>query len=89
MYIGDHEIERTLSDLDSNVNLIPYFVYLELESGELKPSNCILQLADRSVRTLKGRIDDALVQIDKSFFLVNLILLDMALVMLLSGSSLF
>jgi len=41
-YIGDHKIERELLDLGSSVNLIPYSVYLELGSGELKPSNCTL-----------------------------------------------
>jgi len=41
-YIGNHKIERALLDLGSSVNLIPYSVYLELGSGELKPSNCTL-----------------------------------------------
>jgi len=42
----------------------------------LQPSNCTLQLADRSVRTPRGRIDDVLVQIDKGFFPVNFVILD-------------
>jgi len=60
-YMGNHKIERTLLDLGSSINLIPYSVYLELGLGELKPSNCTLQLADRSVRTPRGQIDDVLV----------------------------
>jgi len=56
---------------------IPYFVCLELGLGELKPSNCTLQLADRSVRTPRGWIDDVLVQMDKEFFPVDFIMLDM------------
>ena len=64
-FIGNHKIERALLDLGSSVNLIPYSVYLELGLGELQPSNCTLQLADRSVRTPRGRIHDILVQIDK------------------------
>ena len=50
-YIGDYGTEKERLDLSSSVNLIPYFVYLELEFGELKPSNSTLQLADRVVRT--------------------------------------
>jgi len=76
-YIGNYKIERALLDLGSSINLIPYSVYLELRFGELKPSNCILQLADRSVRTSRGQIDDVLVQIDKGFFPVDFVLLDM------------
>jgi len=75
-YIGNRKIEKALLDLGSNVNLIPYSVYLELGLGELKPSNCALQLADRSVRTPRGQIDDILVQIDKGFFLADFVVLD-------------
>ena len=63
--------------MGSSVNLIPYSVYLELGLGELQPSNCNLQLADRSVTTSRGQIDDVLVQIDKGFFSVDFIVLDM------------
>ena len=73
-FIGNHKIERALLDLGSSVNLIPYYVYLELGLGELQPSNCTPQLTDRSVRTPRGRIDDVLVQIDKGFFPVELVL---------------
>ena len=54
MLIGNHKIEKKLLDLGSSVNLIPYSVNLELGSGELKPSNCTLHLADRSIRTPRG-----------------------------------
>ena len=60
-FIGNHKIERALLDLGSSVDLMPYSVYLELGLGELKPSKCTLQLADRSVRTPRGRIDDVLI----------------------------
>ena len=76
-YIGNYKIEMALLDLGSSVTLIPYSAYLELELGELKPSNCTLQLADRSVRTPRGRIDDVLVQITKGFFSIDFVVLDM------------
>jgi len=59
--IGNHKIKRALFDLGSSVHLIPYFVYLELALGELKPSNRTIQFADRLVRTPRGRINDILV----------------------------
>jgi len=52
-------------------------VYLELGLGEVKASNCTLQLANRSVRTPRGQIDDVLVQIDKGFFPIDFVVLDM------------
>ena len=76
-FIGSHKIDRAFLDLGSSVNLIPYSVYLDLGLGELQHSNCTLQLVDRSVRTPRGRIDDVLVQIDKGFFPVDFVVLDM------------
>jgi len=76
-FIGNHKIKSALLNLGSSVNLIPYSIYLELGLGELQPSNCTLQLVDRSVRTPKGRIDDVFVQIDKGFFPVDFVVLDM------------
>ena len=64
-------------------------MYLELGLGELKPSNCTLELADRSVRILTGRIDDVLVQINNGYFPVDFVVLDRILVKLLSKSLLF
>jgi len=57
--------------------LIPYVAYLELGLGELKPSTYTLKLADRSVRTPRGQVDNVLVQIDKGFFPVDFIVLNM------------
>ena len=64
-HIGDHKIEKALLDLGSSVNLIPFSVYEQLGIGELQPSNCTLQLADRSIRVPRGRIDDVLVKMIK------------------------
>ncbi|XP_021747322.1 uncharacterized protein LOC110713162 [Chenopodium quinoa] len=76
-HIGDCKVEKALLDLGSSVNLIPYSVYEQLGLGELQPSNCTLQLADRSVRVPRGRIDDVLIKIDKGFFPVDFVVLDM------------
>ena len=39
-FISNNKIERVLLDFASIVNLIPYFVYLELGLRELKSFNC-------------------------------------------------
>ena len=45
----------------------------------MKPSNCTLQLVDKSVRTPRGWMDDVLIPIDKGLFLVHFVVLDMDL----------
>uniref|UniRef100_A0A2N9IPP2 Reverse transcriptase/retrotransposon-derived protein RNase H-like domain-containing protein n=1 Tax=Fagus sylvatica TaxID=28930 RepID=A0A2N9IPP2_FAGSY len=70
------KIEKALLDLGASVNLLPYSVYEQLGLGELKPTGIILQLADRSVKTPRGIVEDVLVQIDKFYFPVDFIVLD-------------
>lgn len=74
-YIGNHKIDNALLDLGSSVNLIPYSVYEKLGLGELQPANMTLQLADRSFRMPRGRIDDVLVKVDNGFFPVDFVIL--------------
>ena len=78
--IGNSKIEKALLDLGVNVNLLPYSVYEQLGLGELKPTSIILQLADRSVIVPKGVVEDVLVQVDKFYFPVDFVILDMHLV---------
>jgi hypothetical protein len=66
--IGFSQIERALLDLGASVNLLPYSVYLQLGLGELKSTSMTLQLADRSVKILRGIIEDVLIKVDKFFF---------------------
>jgi hypothetical protein len=66
--IGFSQIERALLDLGASVNLLPYSVYLQLGLRELKSTSMTLQLADRSVKILRGIIEDILIKVDKFFF---------------------
>ena len=62
------------------MNLLPYSMYEQLGLGELKPTSIILQLVDRSVIVPKEVVEDVLVQVDKFYFPVDFIILDMHLV---------
>ncbi|KAA3461096.1 integrase [Gossypium australe] len=63
--IGNTIIERALLDLGASLGL-----------GELKPTSFTIQLADRSVKILRGIVEDMSVQIDKFYFLYDFITLD-------------
>ena len=45
--------------------------------GELKPTNITLSLADRTVKIPKGIVEDVLVKVDKFYYPVDFIVLDM------------
>jgi hypothetical protein len=74
--IGVSQIERALLDLRESVNLLPYSVYLQLRLGELKPTSMTLQLVDRSVKIPRGIVEDVLIKVDKFYFPVDFIVLD-------------
>ena len=67
---------ESLLDLGASVNLLPYSVYKQLGLGELKPTLITLSLADRSVKILRGMIEDVLVQVDKFYYPVDFVVLD-------------
>ena len=74
--IGGNCIDKSLLDLGASVNLLPYSVYKQLGLGELKPTNITLSLADRSVKIPKGIVEDVLVKIDKFYYPVDFVVLD-------------
>jgi hypothetical protein len=75
-FIGEHKIEKALLDLGASVNLLPYSVFESLNLGELKPTSVTLLLADRSVKVVRGIVEDLLVQVNKFIYPVDFIVLD-------------
>ena len=69
-------VEKALLDLGSNVNLLPYSVYKQLGLGELNPTSITLSLAHRSIKIPKGTVEDVLIQVDKLYYPVNFVVLD-------------
>ena len=74
--IGGISVEKALLDLGPSVNLLPYSMYKQLGLGELKPTSITLSLADRSIKIPKGTIEDVLIQVDKFYYPVDFVVLD-------------
>ena len=74
--IGGTCIDKALLDLGASVNLLPYSVYKQLGLRELKPTNITLSLVGRSVKIPKGIVEDVLVKVDKFYYPVNFVVLD-------------
>ena len=74
--IGGTCIDKALLDLGASVNLLPYSMYKQLAQGEPKPTNITLLMADRSVKILKGIVEDVLVKVDKFYYPVDFVVLD-------------
>ena len=74
--IGGISVEKVLLDLGASVNLLPYSMYKKLGLGELKPTSITLSLADRSIKIPKGTIKDVLIQVDRFYYAVDFVVLD-------------
>ncbi|XP_038717239.1 uncharacterized protein LOC120010520 [Tripterygium wilfordii] len=75
--VGDKKMEKAMLDLGASINLMPYFVYLQLGLGEVKPTTMSLQLADRSVKYPRGIVEDILVQVDRLIVPADFVVLNM------------
>ena len=74
--IGGICVEKALLDLGASVNLLPYSMYRQLGLGELKPTSITLSLVDRSIKILKGTVEDVLLQVDKFYYPIDFVVLD-------------
>ncbi|KAM6596805.1 hypothetical protein CsatA_007329 [Cannabis sativa] len=74
--IGSRDVGRALCDLGASINLMPRSIFWKLGIGEARPPTVTLQLADRSMAHLEGKIEDVLVQVDKFIFPADFIILD-------------
>ena len=74
--IGGFSVEKELLDFGDSVNLLPYSLYKLLGLGELKPTSITLSLADWYIKIPKGTIEDVLIQVDRFYYPVDFIVLD-------------
>ncbi|XP_058751099.1 uncharacterized protein LOC131624137 [Vicia villosa] len=75
--IGGNYISNGLVDLGSSINLIPLSVVKRLGNIEMKHTRITLQLADKSIISPYGVVQDMLVKVDKFLFPVNFVVVDM------------
>ncbi|GKE13871.1 putative reverse transcriptase domain-containing protein [Tanacetum coccineum] len=76
-FINNICFDNTLVDLGANVSVMPLSTYLNIGLGELAHTKLIVELADRTVKCLKGIAKNVLVGIGKFVFPLDFIILDM------------
>ncbi|GKA19280.1 putative ribonuclease H-like domain-containing protein [Tanacetum coccineum] len=76
-YINNVCSDNALADLGASVSVMPLSSYLKLGVGELAHTKLTVELADRTVKYLKGIAENVLVGICKFVFPVDFIILDM------------
>ncbi|CAL1370293.1 unnamed protein product [Linum trigynum] len=74
--IGKLHVERSLADLGSSINVIPYKLFKKLGQGEPSPTRMSIQLAHQSTVHPKGTVEDLLVKVVKFFYPADFVVLD-------------
>src|SRR5262249_43818991 len=64
-------------DLGASINVMPFNKFKKLGIGELRPTEITIHLADRTIRSPRGIVENILVRVDKFLFLVDFVVLDM------------
>ncbi|KAJ9541698.1 hypothetical protein OSB04_028204 [Centaurea solstitialis] len=77
VHIGNSDFSRALCDLGASINLMPLTLFRKLELGKVQSTNITLQLADRTIKYPYGVIEDVLVKVDRFYFPVDFVVLDM------------
>ena len=75
--IGNSIFERALCDMGASINVMPLSILRRLGLGDARPTTVTLQLANKSLKHLRGVIKDVLVKVDKFIFPADFIVLDM------------
>ena len=75
--VGDTLVDKALVNLSTSINLMTYSFFKKLGLADPRPTRMSLQLADRSVKILKGIIEDVLVKVGNFIYPVNFVILDM------------
>ncbi|XP_021724275.1 uncharacterized protein LOC110691628 [Chenopodium quinoa] len=75
--INGIDFDKDLCDLGASVSLMPYSVYQKLSVGTLSPTNITLQLADRAIKFLMGKVEDIPLRVGKFTFPVDFYVLEM------------
>jgi len=65
-----------LIELGASVNLIPFTEYKRLGVGELKPTEMVIQLANRSTRLLRAIVEDVLIVMGEFIYLVDFVVIE-------------
>ncbi|XP_020235005.1 uncharacterized protein LOC109814900 [Cajanus cajan] len=75
--IGNASVGKALLDLGASINLMPLSMLQRIGEVEVRPIRMTLQLANRSIKYPHGVVEDLLVKVDKFWFPVDFVVMDM------------
>jgi hypothetical protein len=74
--IGSETIDKALCYLGATVSLLPLSLFKRMGIGELKPTELVLKLVDRSTINLAGFVEDIPIKIEGIYILDDFVVVD-------------
>ncbi|KAI3739858.1 hypothetical protein L2E82_30270 [Cichorium intybus] len=74
--LGDVHINKALLDLGASVNILPGQLFDKYEFGTLRPTDVILQLADKSTKIPRGMLSDVIIKVRDFYYPADFLALD-------------
>ncbi|GKB69300.1 reverse transcriptase domain-containing protein, partial [Tanacetum coccineum] len=67
---------NALADLEASISVMPFSIFKRLGLGSPRPVNMVIEMADRSMQSLKGIVENVIVKFHKFIFPVDFVILD-------------
>ncbi|GKC24701.1 zinc knuckle CX2CX4HX4C containing protein [Tanacetum coccineum] len=74
--IGNTTVSNALADLGASISIMPFSMFKRLGLENPRPINMVIEMADRSMQSPKGIVENVLVKIHKFIFPVDFVTLD-------------
>ncbi|GJU28942.1 zinc knuckle CX2CX4HX4C containing protein [Tanacetum coccineum] len=74
--IGNTTVSNALADLGASISVMQFSMFKRLGLGNPRPVNMVIEMADRSMQSLKEIVKNVLVKIHKFIFPVDFVILD-------------
>ncbi|XP_015962929.1 uncharacterized protein LOC107486871 [Arachis duranensis] len=75
--IGETKIDRGFCDLGASINVMPLTLIKRLQLNEVRSTDVIIQLADKTQKQAVGVVENVLVKVGNYFFPTDFVILDM------------
>ncbi|GJV82195.1 retrovirus-related pol polyprotein from transposon TNT 1-94 [Tanacetum coccineum] len=69
-------VSNALADLGVSISVMPFSMFKRFGLGTPKPINIVIEMADKSMQSPKGIVENVLVKFDKFIFPMDFVILD-------------
>ncbi|XP_071739034.1 uncharacterized protein [Rutidosis leptorrhynchoides] len=74
--VGNVNVKKALLDLGASINILPFCLVDRFELGLMKRTDIIIQLADQSIKTPRGILEDVIVKVEDFYYPVDFVVMD-------------